>query len=113
LIDEDAGQADEAICGLTPAQTYDPTTAPNFLSLGGEVRYLGLRMGLNSAGQNYGWVGIRIDNEADATGAVVGYAYETQLDTPILAGNVPEPGALAMGGLALLAAAIAGRFRKK
>lgn len=113
LIDEDAGQVDQAICGLTAAQIQVPTNGPNFLGLGGEVRYLGLRMGLNSGGQTYGWVGIRIDNEADATGAVVGYAYETQAGVPIFAGNVPEPGTLAMGGLALLAAAVAGRFRKK
>ncbi len=112
LIDEDAGQVDQAICGLTAAQIAVPTNAPGFVGLGGEVRYLGLKMGLNSGPVNYGWVGIRIDNEADATGAVVGYAYETEPNTPILAGNVPEPGALAMGGLALLAAAVAGRFRK-
>jgi hypothetical protein len=114
LIDEDAGQLDEAICGLTPAQTYDPTTAPNFLGLGGATRYLGLRMNLQSDGPvEYGWIGFRITNEANATGEVVGWGYETS-GAPIRAGQVPEPGSIvmtAMGGIALLGAAVRRRFR--
>jgi hypothetical protein len=114
LIDEDAGQLDEAICGLTPAQTYDPLAAPNFLGLGGETRYLGMRMNFQSAGaEEYGWIGIRITNEADATGEVVGWAYETS-GGAILAGQVPEPGSIvmtAMGAIALFGAAVRRRFR--
>ncbi|MCA9236377.1 MAG: hypothetical protein KDA44_12965 [Planctomycetales bacterium] len=92
LIDEDAGQIDQVLGGLT---TIAPTNGPNFIGLGGEVRYLGLQMDLNGTGAlNYGWVGIRIDNEADATGAVVGYGYETTPGTPIGAGVVPEPSTL-------------------
>jgi len=92
LIDEDAGQCDEAICGLTAAQTYDPLTAPNFTGLGGEVRYLGVRMNLASdGGVEYGWIGIRITDEANATGEVVGWAYETS-GAAIRAGQIPEPG---------------------
>ena len=34
----------------------------------------------------YGWVGIKITNEADATGQVVGYGYETTPGVSILAG---------------------------
>jgi len=92
LIDEDMGQIDAALQpgeGLTA-----PTDGPNFLGLGGEVRYLGLRMALNAgpAGTggpyNYGWIGIRIDNEADATGAVVGYAYESTPGTAIVTGDL-------------------------
>jgi len=94
LIDEDAGRVDEALCGLTPAETYNPVTAPNFLSLAGEVRYLGLRMNLQSAGPvEYGWIGLRISDEASATGEVVGWAYETS-GAPIAAGQVPEPGTM-------------------
>jgi len=93
LIDEDQTQIDQAIGGLTAAQVVIPTDGPNFLGLAGEVRYLGLKMDLNNTDQfNYGWIGIRIDNEADATGAVVGYAYETEPGVEILAGDAgPAP----------------------
>ena len=116
LIDEDAGALDEAICGLTAAQTYDPTTSPNFLGLGGEIRYLGVKMNLQSVNPvEYGWIGIRITNEADATGEVVGWGYETNGE-PIRAGQVPEPGSIVMtaiGGIALFGAAVRRRFRGK
>jgi hypothetical protein len=93
LIDEDVGQIDQVIGGLTPAQVQVPTNGPNFLGLVGEVRYLGVRMSLNDSGfDTFGWVGIRITNEADATGEVVGWAYETSGE-PIAAG-VPEPSAI-------------------
>ena len=39
----------------------------------------------------YGWIGIRITNEADATGEVVGYAYENQVGVSIAAGDVGTP----------------------
>jgi hypothetical protein len=98
LIDEDAGQCDEAICGLTAGQTYDPITSPNFTGLGGDVAYLGVRMHMaDDPGSNsnvtYGWIGIRITNEADATGEVVGWGYETSGGS-IRAGQVPEPGSI-------------------
>ena len=49
-------------------------------------------MDLNGTGQiNYGWIGIRITNAADATGEVVGYGYETTPGIGLLAGHVPEP----------------------
>lgn len=108
LIDEDAGQCDEAICGLTPAQTYDPVTSPNFVGLSGDVAYLGVRMHMaDDAGANsnvtYGWIGVRITNELDATGEIVGWAYETSGGS-IRAGQVPEPSTIlsALGGLLLV-----------
>jgi hypothetical protein len=71
-------------------------------------------MKLNGSAQaNYGWIGVRIDNEADATGAVVGYGYETT-GLPILAGQVPEPGSMliaAFGSLALIGAGLRRRLR--
>jgi len=115
MMDEDATQIDQVLGGRTPTQVQIPTNGPNFGSVVGEVDYLGLRMKLNgSAEYNYGWVGIRIDNQADATGAVVGYAYESIPGTPINAGVVPEPGAAllaALGGLALIGAAARRRLR--
>lgn len=105
LIDEDAGQCDQAICGLTAAQVQVPTNGPNFLGSGGETQYLGVRMHLaddpgSASHITYGWIGVRILNDADATGEVVGWAYETSGDS-IRAGQVPEPSAIitALGGL--------------
>jgi hypothetical protein len=100
LIDEDAGQCDQALCGLSAAQVQVPTNGPNFLGLGGETRYLGVRMDFQSAGTvTYGWIGVRITNEADATGEVVGWAYNDS-GGAIRAGQVPEPSAVltALGG---------------
>ncbi|RIK73633.1 MAG: hypothetical protein DCC67_17645 [Planctomycetota bacterium] len=113
LIDEDATQVDQVLGGLSSSAVYVPTNGPNWLGLGGETRYLGVKMDLNNSNQiNYGWIGVRIDSEADATGAVVGYAYETTPGAPIGAGVVPEPGSI-MLALAGVAAAVGGRRRKR
>ena len=96
LIDEDATQIDSANpnppAGKTP---FVPFGSPGWIGLGGETRYLGVRIDLNDeaqAGINsdpldhwYGWIGLRITNEADATGEVVGWGYETELGMPIMA----------------------------
>jgi hypothetical protein len=117
LIDEDATQIDQVLGGQPASGVQVPFNGPNFDGLSGAVRYLGLKMELNNSGlTNYGWVGIRIDNEADATGAVVGYAYETLPGLPIQAGVVPEPGGIVMAAsaaAAMLGAAVIRRFRKK
>lgn len=95
LIDEDATQIDQVLGGRSSSGVYLPTNGPNFVGLNGEVRYVGLKMDLNNSSQfNYGWVGIRITNEADATGEVVGYAYETVPGLAIPAGTVPEPSSI-------------------
>jgi hypothetical protein len=91
LIDEDATQIDRVLGGRTEDGVYVPTDGPNFVGLDGAVRYLGVRLHLNGAPKaepRFGWIGLRIDNEADATGAVVGYAYETEVGTGILAGDI-------------------------
>jgi hypothetical protein len=88
LIDEDAGQVDMTIGGLTSDQIEIPTNGPNFLGLGEEAGYLGVKMDLNGTGDiNYGWIGVRITNEADATGEVVGWGYQTDAGAAILAGE--------------------------
>lgn len=89
LIDEDAGQVDQVLGGTAASDISIPTNGPNFLGLGGQVKYLGVQMKLQGDPNplTYGWIGIRIDNEADATGAVVGYAYETEPGVDILAGD--------------------------
>jgi hypothetical protein len=105
LIDEDHTQIDQVLGGRPASGVYVPTNGPNFVGLGGQVRYLGVQMELNNTGVfNYGWIGIHITNEADATGEVVGYAYETTPGLPIAAGNVPEPATIggALMGMAMV-----------
>lgn len=110
LIDEDAGQVDMVLGGTSAADIAIPTNGPNFLGLGGEVRYLGVQMKLQGDPNplTFGWIGIRIDNEADATGSVVGYAYETS-GQRIIAGQIPEPATIMTAGIAA-AALVGGRL---
>jgi hypothetical protein len=96
LIDEDAGQID-ANAGF-PIVNPLPGS-PNFLGLGGAVRYLGVQTDFNGTGAiNYGWIGIQITNEADATGNVVGWGYQTTAGQAIEAG-APEPSSILMGAI--------------
>jgi hypothetical protein len=115
LIDEDATQIDQVLGGQPASGVQVPFNGPNFLGLGGNVSYLGLKMDLNNQNVfNYGWIGIRITNEADATGEVVGWGYETTPGLPISAGEVPEPTTLTalIGGAALLASFVFRRVRR-
>lgn len=104
LIDEDATQIDQILGGQPASGVQVPFNGPNFVGLGDATRYVGVRMGLNGSSEfNYGWIGVQITNEADATGNVVGWGYETTPGQAIAAG-VPEPGTMimaAMGGVFL------------
>jgi hypothetical protein len=66
----------------------------------GNVQYIGVKFRLNDNALDdlhYGWIGLDIQNQADLTGVVTGYAYETDPDTAIVAGaGVPEPSSLAL-----------------
>jgi hypothetical protein len=97
LIDEDATQIDTA--NSNPPANKVPTLpngSPAFLGTGGQTKYLGVRIDLNDEGQfglnsdptkyQYGWIGIKITNDADATGQVTGYGFESTYNTPITAG---------------------------
>lgn len=68
-----------------------------------EMLYIGFRFGEEGA-WNYGWLHINIWGGWE--GWVSGWAYETELNTPIRAGAIPEPASavLLAGGLALAAA---------
>jgi hypothetical protein len=98
LIDEDHTQID-TFHGDT--STIAPFGTPGWIGLGGQTRYLGLRIDLNDAGQDsintdpskywYGWIGVRVLDEEDATGEVVGWGYETDIGMPILAGETGIP----------------------
>jgi hypothetical protein len=85
-------------------QSYSGNFTPD--GVAGNTEYIGVKFRLNDnefGDLHYGWVGIDITNQADLTGVVTGYAYETTPDTAITAGAVPEP-----SGLALLALGAAG-----
>ena len=64
----------------------------------GQTHYGWMRVGCPLAGLNVGWI--------------YDYAYETAPDTPIFAGAVPEPSALSLGILGLLALIVHKRLRK-
>jgi hypothetical protein len=113
LVDEDATQIDQALGGRPASGVQVPFNGPNFVGLGDQVRYLGLKMDLNNTNQfNYGWVGVRITNQADATGEVVGWAYETVPGMPIAAGAVPEPSTVLTALLGMIVI-VAGYFRRR
>jgi hypothetical protein len=111
LIDEDATQIDQALGGKTPQQVFVPLgpqpefpELDDFIGLSGATRYVGVRVDLNDEAETslnnsdlsqnpdfpqhfwYGWIGVRIDNEADATGVVTGWAYESEQGKSIIAG---------------------------
>lgn len=117
LIDEDATQIDQVLGGQPASGVQVPFNGPNFATLAPtDVRYLGVKMELNDSGlTNYGWIGLRITNAADATGEVVGYAYETLPNIPISAGDVPEPATLItalLGGAAIFGGFLWKRVRR-
>jgi len=113
LIDEDATQIDQVLGGQPVTGVQVPFNGPNFVGLAGQTRYVGVRMGLNGNSQfNYGWIGVEITNEADATGNVVGWGYETTVGKAVAAG-VPEPSSMvmaAMGGVFLAGGMLTRRF---
>jgi hypothetical protein len=94
LIDEDHTQVDTVLGGHTSEDFYPIINSPGWVGTGGQVRYLGVQMDFqneNSAAVHYGWIGVRITNEADATGEVVGWGYETDIGVSIMAGETGTP----------------------
>jgi hypothetical protein len=68
----------------------------------GGTNYIGVNLQLTD-GSHYGWLRI-VSDSGDAGGIILDWAHETQPNTPILAGAVPEPStwtllALGMGFL--------------
>ena len=69
----------------------------------GRDAYVGLSF-QSSGATHYGWMELN-NNVGIAAGQVMGWAYETRANTPIISGVVPEPSSFALfgiGGLALL-----------
>lgn len=116
LIDYDSG-VDE----LTDANNiWDPPPGSDghFVGLGGVPHYIGFQMDFDDQGPfHYGWIGVRITDDATASGELIGYAYETipakQLPLGI---HVPEPATVAMaalGGVVIAGSWIGRRLRSK
>ena len=94
LIDEDDGKVDMILGGKTSDQIVTSANSPQFTGVENLTRYVGVRMDLNNDSEantaseyRFGWIGVKITNEADATGQVVGWGYETQPGVSILAGT--------------------------
>ncbi len=94
LIDEDHGQVDMLLGGKPASAIVTPSNSPQFVGVQNLTRYVGVRVDLNADSAHdtasefrFGWIGVKITNEADATGQVVGYGYETQPGVAILAGD--------------------------
>lgn len=75
----------------------------------GDQKYIGVQFLINGS-THYGWVRFQIDSTSPYHGIVYDYAYESEADTAIVAGEIPEPGSL--GLLAAGAGAMALRRRK-
>ncbi len=111
LIDHDSG-VDEV--------NWNPPAGDGYFDgLGGVPHYVGFQIGFDTStpALNYGWIGVRITDDATASGELIGYAYETQPLTPILLGfHVPEPatmGIAALGGVTMAGAWLGRAFRRK
>ncbi|MEO6436669.1 MAG: PEP-CTERM sorting domain-containing protein [Tepidisphaeraceae bacterium] len=102
LIDEDYDDN-------TLFESYTGNFTPD--NVAGNTEYIGVKFRFNDnpvGDLHYGWIGVDFTNQADLTGVVTGYAYESVPDTAILAGAVPEP-----SGLALLALGAAGLLARR
>ncbi|RME89402.1 MAG: hypothetical protein D6766_14740 [Verrucomicrobia bacterium] len=103
--------------GLVSSSTWSSSGTGPWVGPGPQRGYLGLRFQMNG-NTHYGWADVTVENEYPQEGlpklTLHRFAYETEPDTPIQAGAVPEPAetATAMGLLALGAAGLA-RYRRR
>lgn len=68
----------------------------------GQTAYMGFELQLPD-GTHYGWAKIRVSPRPWFSAGLLGWAWETEPNTPIIAGAIPEPGTVTLlGGSALL-----------
>lgn len=78
---------------------------------GASHKYLGVRIPIGGGSYQYAWVEVSAASARNSI-TIHGYAYETEADTPIPAGSVPEPSGLALFALGA-AGVVAWRRRQK
>ncbi len=83
----------------------------------GASGFLGLRINQGGGNYNYGWAQFAFSSDPSGAATISGFAFETDVNTAILAGDVgpapiPEPGTWAAAALLLGGAAYA-RWRKR
>ena len=77
---------------------------------GGETGFIGIQV-VTGTDVNYGWIEVSV-NADNSSGEIIRYAIETEVNTAIAAGAIPEPNSLAC--LAVGAAGLLGwRKRRK
>jgi len=76
----------------------------------GETAYVGFRFDAGGTTTNYGWIRLTYDTATTLT--IDEWAYETDANTPIVIGHIPEPATALLMGLGLAMLGIAGQRAK-
>ena len=87
--------------GPTSAEAVAPRFAgrqagPYFYNFVGADKYLGLKWDIGSGNFLYGWARLDVTADNMGTATLFGFAYETEPNTSIVAGQIPEPSSLAL-----------------
>jgi hypothetical protein len=79
-------------------------SGPYFYNFVGTGKYVGLKWDIGGGDFRYGWARLDVTPASNGTATLYSFAYETEANTAIGAGEIPEPGSLALlaaGGGAL------------
>ena len=69
---------------------------PYFYNFVGADKYLGLKWDIGSGNFLYGWARLDVTADNMGTATLFSFAYETEPNTSIVAGQIPEPSSLAL-----------------
>ena len=67
----------------------------------GQTAYMGFELQMPD-GPHYGWAKLWVSDRPNFAAGLIGWAWETEPNTPIIAGAVPEPAAASLAVLGLL-----------
>ena len=90
-VDGDFSTADLGICVNTGCDGY----------FFGQTAYMGFELQMPD-GPHYGWVMLRVSPRPYFSAGLIGWAWETEPNIPIIAGAVPEPATASLAVLGLL-----------